>query len=171
MKVLVTYFSQSENTEKIAKAIFEEASEQNEAALKKLEEITPEEAADYDFIFIGSPLHSANLAAPVKEWLGVLKASSGQKIAGFITHMSPAYPAQDMQAFTEPIEVACKANDIEYKGCFDCQGYLADAMHGSVQQMLKMDDEQWTGMVKAMTGRPNDEDVANAKEYARAVMA
>ena len=75
MKVLVTYFSQSGNTEKIAKAIFEEAAQANEAELKKLEDITPDEVAGYDFIFIGSPLHSANLAAPVKECLGVLKAS------------------------------------------------------------------------------------------------
>ena len=35
MKVLVTYFSQSGNTEKIAKAIWEEASQANEADCKK----------------------------------------------------------------------------------------------------------------------------------------
>ena len=89
MKVLVSYFSQSGNTEKIAKAIYEEASQANEAALKKLEDITPGEVAGYDFIFIGSPLHSGSLAAPVKECLGVLQASSGQKMAGFITHFAP----------------------------------------------------------------------------------
>ena len=65
MKVLVTYFSQSGNTEKIAKAIWEEASQANEADLKKLEDITPGGVAGYDFIFIGSPLHSGSLAAPV----------------------------------------------------------------------------------------------------------
>ena len=58
MNVLVTYFSQSGNTEKIAKAICEEAAQANTADLKKLEDITPDEAAGYDFIFIGSPLHS-----------------------------------------------------------------------------------------------------------------
>ncbi len=92
-------------------------------------------------------------------------------MAGFITHMAPAYPDQDMEAFTEPIEVACKEKGIEYKGCFDCQGYLADAMHAPVQKMLKMDDEQWSGMVKAMTGRPNEEDVVNAKAYVKEVLA
>jgi len=77
MKVLVTYFSQSGNTEKIAKAICEEAAQTNEAELKKLEDITPEGVAEYDVIFIGSPLHAGSLAAPVKECLGVLHASSG----------------------------------------------------------------------------------------------
>ena len=122
MKVLVTYFSQSGNTEKIAKAICEEAAQANEAELKKLQDITPEGVAEYDVIFIGSPLHSGSLAAPVKECLGVLKTSSVQKMAGFITHMAPAYPDQDMEAFTEPIKAACKDKGIEYKGCFDCKG-------------------------------------------------
>ncbi len=171
MKVLVTYFSQSGNTEKIARAICEEAAQANEAELKKLEDITPDEVAGYDFVFIGSPLHSGSLAAPVKECLGVLKNSSNQKLAGFITHMAPAYPDQDMEAFTEPIKTACKEKGIEYKGCFDCQGFLAEAMHGPVQKKLNMDDEQWAGMVKAMTGRPNEEDVANAKACAKEVLA
>jgi len=170
MKVLVTYFSQSGNTEKIAKAICEEAAQSNEAVLKKLEDITPDEAAGYDVLFIGSPLHSGSLAAPIKECLGVLKPSSGQKLAGFITHFAPAYPEQDMDAFTEPFKAACKEKSIEYVGCFDCQGALAESMHAAVQKKLNMSDEQWAGMVEQMTGHPNDDDVANAKACAKEVL-
>ncbi len=75
MNVLVTYFSQSGNTEKIAGAICEQAARANTAELKKLKDITPDDVAGYDFIFIGSPLHSGNLAAPVKECLGVIQES------------------------------------------------------------------------------------------------
>jgi CRP-like cAMP-binding protein len=39
---------------------------------------------------------SGSLATPVKECLGALKATAGQQMAGFITHMAPAYPEQDM---------------------------------------------------------------------------
>jgi len=170
MKVLVTYFSQSGNTEKIAKAIYEEASQANEADLKKLEDITPAEVAGYDVVFIGSPLHSASLAAPVKECLGQLQASPGQKMAGFITHMAPAYPEQDMEAFADPIKVACKEKRIAYVGCFDCQGFLAEAMHAAVQKKLNMSDEQWANMVKKMTGHPDEEDIANAKACAKEVL-
>ncbi len=171
MKVLVTYFSQSGNTEKIAKAICEQAAQVNEAQLKKLEDITPDDVAGYDFIFIGSPLHSGSLAAPVKECLGVLQASSGQKMAGFITHFAPAYPEQDMDGFAEPIKAACKEKGIEYKGCFDCQGFLAESMHEMVQKKMNLTDEQWADMVKQMTGRPNQEDVDNAKACAKEVLA
>jgi len=171
MKVLVTYFSQSGNTEKIARAICEEADKASDADLKKLEELTPDMAAEYDCIFMGSPLHSGSLAAPVKECLAALKASSGQQMAGFITHMAPAYPEQDMEAFAEPMKTACKEKGIEYRGCFDCQGFLAEAMHEAVQKKLNLDDEKWAGMVKQMTGRPNQEDVDNAKAFVRKLFA
>jgi flavodoxin I len=171
MKVLVTYFSQSGNTEKIAKAIFEEAAQDNKAELKKIEDISPGNVAGYDFIFIGSPLHSGSLAAPVKECLGYLQASSGQKMAGFITHFAPAYPDQDMDGFTEPIKAACKEKGIEYKGCFDCQGALIESLHEAVQKKLNLNDEQWAGMVKEMTGHPNEEDMAKAKACAKDVLS
>jgi flavodoxin len=170
MKVLITFFSQSGNTEKIAKAIWEEASLAHEADCKKLEDITPVDVAGYDVIFIGSPLHSGSLAAPVKECLGVLQASSGQKLAGFITHFAPAYPEQDMTKFAEPIKAACQEKGIEYVGCFDCQGALAQPMHEPVQKKLGLSDEAWAGMVEQMTGHPNEEDVANAKACAKAVL-
>ncbi|MCG8615259.1 MAG: flavodoxin domain-containing protein, partial [Desulfobacterales bacterium] len=80
MKVLVAYFSQSGNTEKIARAICEEAGIAHEADLKALEDLTPEAAAEYDCIFLGSPLHRGNLAGPVKECLKALKETSGQKL-------------------------------------------------------------------------------------------
>ena len=170
MNVLVAYFSQSGNTEKIAKGIWEEASKSNEADLKKLEDVGAKDFAGYDFIFIGSPLHSANLAAPVKTFLTTIQAGSGQKMAGFITHFSPAYPDQDMEGFTEPIQTACKEKGIEYKGCFDCQGALTESLHEAVQKKLNLNNEQWAGMVKQMTGHPNEEDVANAKACAKEVL-
>ena len=170
MKVLVSYFSQSGNTEKIAKGIWEEASQANEADLKKLEDVGAGDFAGYDFIFIGSPLHSANLAAPVKEFLTHIQAGSSQKMAGFITHFAPAYPNQAMDGFTEPIQAACKEKGIEYKGCFDCQGALTESLHEMVKKKLNLSDEQWADMVKQMTGHPNEEDVAKAKAFAREVL-
>ncbi len=171
MKVLVTYFSQSGNTEKIAKAICEQAARTNEAELKKLEDITPDDAAGYDFIFIGSPLHSGSMAAPVKEFSGLIQASSGQKIAGFITHFAQGYPEQDMDGFTEPIKAACKEKGIEYQGCFDCQGALTESLHGAVQKKLNLTDEQWADMVKQMTGHPNKKDEEKAKAFAKTILA
>jgi len=170
MNVLVTYFSQTRNTEKIAKTICAQATKDNKTELKKLKDITPDEVAGYDVIFIGSPIHSGSLAAPAKKWLGLLQASSGQKMAGFITHMASAYPEQDLEAFADPIKTGCQEKGIEYVGSFDCQGFLAEAMHAVVQKKLNMSDEQWASMVKQMTGHPNEEDVEKAKAFAREVL-
>jgi len=171
MKVLVTYFSKTGNTEKIAKAICEEASRANEAELKKLEEISPGDVAGYDFLLIGSPLHASNLAEPVKEFLGGIQAGSGQKMAGFITHFAPAYPDQAMDGFTEPMKAACKKKGIEYKGCFDCQGALVESLHEMVKKKQNLTDEQWAAMVKQMTGRPNEEDEGKAKAFVKELLA
>ena len=170
MKVLVTYFSQSGNTEKIAKGIWEEASQAHEADIKKLEDVTAESVSGYDFIFIGSPLHSANLAVQVKEFLTDIQAGSGPKMAAFITHFAPAYPNQDMDGFTAPIKAACKEKGIEYTGCFDCQGALTESLHEPVQKKLNLSNDQWGEMVNQMSGHPNEEDVANAKAFTKKVL-
>ena len=171
MKILVTYFSQTGNTEKIAKAICEEAARANEVELKKLEDVSPGDVSGYNFILLGSPLHNSNLAKPVKEFLGSIQASSGQKMAGFITHFAPAYPDQAMDGFTEPIKAACKEKGIEYKGCFDCQGALTESLHEMVKKKLNLTDKHWADMVRQMTGRPNEEDEGKAKVFAKELLA
>lgn len=170
MNVLVVYFSQTGNTEKIARAICEQASLNHEAELKKLEDVSPEETAGYDVIFIGSPLHSAALATPVTECLDLVRAKPGQKMAGFITHFAPAYPEQDMAGFTGPIETACREKGIEYKGCFDCQGELTGSLHEMVQKKLGQTDDQWAEMVAQMAGHPDRNDEDNARAFAEKVL-
>ena len=171
MKILVTYFSQTGNTEKVAKAIQEEAAQANEVELKKLEEVGSGDIAGYDFIFLGSPLHGGNLASPVKDFLSGIQAASGQKMAGFITHSAPAYPEQAMDGFVEPIKTACQENNIEYKGCFDCQGFLTESLHEMIKKNQKLTDEEWNKRVEQMTGHPDDEDLNQARAFAKEVLA
>ncbi len=54
------------------------------------------------------------------------------KLAGFITHAAQAYPQQSLDEMSLPFEKVCKDKGLEYKGCFNCQGYLADFMHEAV---------------------------------------
>jgi flavodoxin I len=171
VNVLVTYFSQTGNTETVAKAIYDECITVNTADLKRLEDITPNDMARYNFIFAGSPLHSGRLAAPVQECLRQLKATSGQRMAGFITHFAAAHPEQSMNGFAKPIEAACQKNGIEFRGCFDCQGALSERLHGVVQKKLNATDEDWAEMLSQMTGHPNAEDEDRARAFARTAMA
>lgn len=159
MKVLVVYFSQTGNTEKVARAISDEASNANDVDLKKIEDVGSNDIAEYDFIFLGSPIHGGNFAAPVKEWLGSVQAGSDRQMAGFCTHAAPSYPEQSIEQFAEPIITVCKEKGLAYKGCFDCQGVLAE--------QLRPKGEEGQTEPAQTDDHPNDEDVANAKEFAR----
>ena len=72
---------------------------------------------------------------------------------------------------TEPFVDVCRDKGMKYKGCFSCQVYLADFMHEAVQQMQKVDDEEWKEKVKQMTGHPNANDEANAKAFAKSALS
>lgn len=171
MKVLVVYFSQTGNTEKVAQAIFREASQTHEVETKKLEEVNAGDLAGYDFVFIGSPIHAGNLSGPVKDFLNSLQTPPGQKMAGFITHAGPAYPEQIMGKFTEPFKAACEKNALKYLGCFNCQGFLNPAIHEMLKKSQNLTDEQWAERVKQMTDHPNAEDLAKAKAFTREILA
>jgi flavodoxin I len=171
MKILITYLSQTGNTEKVAKAIYEEVSPAHTVETKKLEEVNPENVSGYDFLFIGSPIHAGNLAAASKDFLGRLQMPSGKKMAGFLTHAGPAYPDQVMSKFTEPLKAACEKNGLEFLGCFSCQGFLNPAIHEMVKKGQNLTDEQWAERVKQMTGHPNAEDLNKARAFAKQILA
>ncbi|MEA3325920.1 MAG: flavodoxin domain-containing protein [Chloroflexota bacterium] len=73
MKILITYFTQSNNTKEIAGSILEELEAQNhEVDIERIENVKPEFLSNYDLVFIGSACHHANVAAPVKVLLKAL---------------------------------------------------------------------------------------------------
>jgi flavodoxin len=170
MKILVTYFSQTGNTEKIASAIHQEAAQANDADLKRIDEIDPTTLSGYDLVFVGSPIHAGSLAKETKDFLNQLPELPGIKLAGFVTHSAPTYPQQTMEQMTQPFADAGNAKRMEYQGCFDCQGYLAGFMHEAVQKMQKLDDTQWQEKVSQMTGHPTADDMADARTFARSVL-
>jgi flavodoxin I len=171
MKILITYLSQTGNTEKIAKAIYEESSPAHEVETRKLEEVNPEKISGYDLLLIGSPIHAGNLSGAVKDFLNRLLIPSGGKLAGFVTHSGSAYPEQILSKFTEPFKAACEKNALEYLGCFSCQGFLDQALHEMIKKSQNLTDEEWADRVKQMTGHPNAEDLTKAKAFTRDVLS
>jgi len=171
MRVLIAYLSQTGNTEKVAAAICEEALQAHEAVVEKLEDIAAGDTAGYDVIFIGSPLHAGSMAEPVRSFLGTMQAGSAQQMAGFITHSAPAYPDQELDRISEPIKTACDKNNMEYKGCFSCQGFLSEALHEMIKKRQNLTDEQWAERVNQMTGHPDADDLGKARIFTRGVLS
>ena len=167
MKVLIMYFSQTGNTEKIASAIYDEVSLSNTADLKNLDNVDPGSLSDYEQVFIGSPIHAGTIAKELQDFLKKIPLLPKMRLAGFITHAATAYPKQTLEQMTQPFVDICKNKETKYLGCFNCQGYLADFMHEAVQKMQDASNEEWQEKVKRMTGHPNADDEANAKAFAR----
>lgn len=90
MKVLVVYYSETGNTEKVARAICEELSREHEAHLKAINEVNADSLNNYDLVFLGSACHNADLSAPAKRLLNAFPDSPKFKLAGFFTHATYA---------------------------------------------------------------------------------
>jgi NAD(P)H dehydrogenase (quinone) len=69
-KVLVCYYSQTGNTEKMAQLIAKKMEEQDLAVgLKRVEEIKVDSLLEYDCIILGSPTYYGSMAWPIKKLL------------------------------------------------------------------------------------------------------
>ena len=169
MKVLVAYHSMSGNTEKLAKAIHDEASKNHESYLKKVDEVEPKWLNKHDLLFIGSPTHGGDLAAPVKKFVMELPKSPKFKVAAFVTHSSP--DKADFEKCFKAIESLGKEKGFKLLGCCDCQARLAPDIQPYVKEARKASDAEFAEMMKSLDKRPNAADLRNARKFARDILS
>ncbi len=87
MKILVIYFSQTDNTRKIAEKIFTGITETTRHGdFKPLEKVSPASLADYDLIGIGAPVFYYKEPYNVTDFLESLPDLNGQHWFVFCTH-------------------------------------------------------------------------------------
>ena len=180
MKVLVAYYSETGNTEKIARAIYEEVSKEHEAHLKKINGIIADTLIDYDLVFLGSACHSSDLAVPVKRILDALPKSPVFKLAGFFTH-STLPPVDRFERAIElfnrwagkcivSFEKVSKEKQIDFKGYFNCQGAPSPPIEEFIKRKVLSADE-WEEYIEEVRKHPSPEDLRKAKEFAREVLS
>jgi flavodoxin len=81
MKSVVIYYSETGNTEKVAKAIAKGIN----CEAKKIEDFNLKKIMDYDLIFLGTPVHGFAPAKKVQKFLEEMPTMSGKKGAAFCT--------------------------------------------------------------------------------------
>lgn len=161
MKLLVTYMSQTGNTQKVAEAIYGEISDDKE--IKRLEDV--ESLDEYDFAFIGFPLHAFGPAEPAKKFLET--HSAGKQIALFITHAAPE-ESEEVRGWLKTSQEAASKADIV--NMFDCQGELAQPV---IDMLLGSDDPNMRafGELGPLTkGQPDETRLERARAFARETM-
>ena len=181
MKVLVAYYSETGNTEKIARAIHDEVSKEHGAHLKKIGEITAEKLNDYDLVFLGSPCHSTDIAAPVKRILEAIPRSPNFKLAGFFTH-STVLPDGGIEGANElydrwagkcsiTFKKARKEKQIDFMGYFHCMGAPSPAIEKFIQRSVLTSAHEWEWYIEEARKHPTPEDLQRAKEFTRDILS
>jgi len=153
---LVTYFSQTGNTRKVAEAIFDE--------IKGDKEIKPlKEAGDLarcQRVFVGFPVQSHSVPYPVEVFLKGIP--EGKKIALFWTHGSVAGSLLSRQALEYASALVAKAKLVM---TFSCRGKVS--MQALDMLMKSPEHEVWAEMAASAATHPDEHDLAEARAFAR----
>ena len=180
MRILIVYFTQTKNTEKVANGIYEELLTQgHEVRLEKIEGITPENLEDYNIIFMGSACHDADLAQPVKQLLEGIPHSPPYKIAGFVTHATytddggnrerelyDKWAGKCIKSFNQ----VSQEKNIDFLGYFHCRGAPTPEIADFVHRVIVTDEDEWNKYKEEVNKHPNEEDIQRAKEFAHNVL-
>lgn len=155
MKVLVTYFSETGNTEKLAKAIFE-AVDTSKKEILPIQEVGGVEG--YDVIFLGFPVHAHNVPGKVEAF--AKKLPEGQKVAYFGTHGSMKGGELAITAFHHALGIAKNAVVL---GTFGCRGKVKQKVIDGL--MEKLEHQAWVQEAQSAAGHPDEADLEDAREW------
>jgi len=157
MKALVTYFSQTGNTEKVARAIYDgiEMAEKDFIPVSDVRDVDP-----YDVVFCGFPVQAHSVPAIVETFLEGLP--EGAKVALFGTHGSLRGGELAVQAFYHAIPITPK---LRILGTFGCRGKVK---HGLLEVLMKKPENMaWAIEAQSAASHPDRADLEDAADFAR----
>lgn len=160
MKALVTYYSETGNTRKLAQAIYDSLVIDKE--LKPVQEADPVQG--YDIIFYGFPVQTHSV--PVKAMKFIAHLPKGQKVAFFSTHGSLRGGRLPKQAFEHALSLAMH---VKVLGHFGCRGQVRPDVIEALKQGPA--NESWAEEALSAAGHPDENDLADAKTYALEIMS
>jgi len=157
MKALVTYFSRTGNTEKVAHAIHEGIAfvEKEIHPIKDMKDLKK-----YDVIFVGFPVQAHSVPGPVEKF--VRGIPEGSKVAFFATHGSLRGGEFAITAFHYAISLVPKRRVL---GTFGCRGKVKE---GALEKLLKSpQDKYWAMEAQSAGHHPDEHDLEEASRWAR----
>jgi len=160
MKVLVTYYSESNNTEKLAKAIYEGIN----ATEKDVVPISEADPKGYDVIFIGFPVHTHSVPGKMEKFIKTIP--EGKKLAFFATHGSLRGGQLAITAMYHALSLGVKQTIL---GTFGCRGNVNPDLIETLLQ--KPEHKAWAMETQSAAGHPDDADLENGKIFADIMIA
>jgi flavodoxin len=166
-KTLVTYYTQTGNTENIARSIYRCIHVE-----KDLRQISEVDCADqYKVVFLGFPIYNFEPPIQVKEF--IKKHLNGKNIALFITMALTSVPVNEQITELYNLTIGnCKAcaRNSNILGVFDCPGELSEK---TADAMIKSQDPQLRsfGMLRHFSiGYPDEKNISDAALFAENIM-
>lgn len=160
MKALVAYYSDTGNTEKLARTIFEAIHFEKE--IKPFSEV--QNVDGYAVVFCGFPVHAQSVPRKAQDFVKGLPA--GQKVAFFSTHGSLRGGQLPRQAFEHAIGLASKASVL---GHFGCRGQVRQDILDAL--MKKPEHKAWAEEALSAAGHPDGQDLEDGKKFVQEMLA
>ena len=160
MKALVTYYSDSGNTEKVAKGLFQ-GLKAKEKTLKEISEVSSLD--DYAIIFCGFPVIEHSVPMKMQSFLKSIPANS--KVAFFATHGSLRDGIKARTAF-EVAGTLLKSSKI--LGTFGARGQVKQSVFDALEN--KLEHKSWIDEAISAVGHPNESDLKDAAEFANKML-
>jgi flavodoxin len=161
MKALVTYYSQTGNTEKVAQAVYDGINVAGKDIIPIKEVGTAE---DYDVIFCGFPVQAHSVPDKVESFLK--NVPEGKKLALFATHGSLRGGQLAITAFYKALSLTAKQTVL---GTFGCRGRVKSDIIDAL--LNKAEHRVWALEAQSAIGHPDESDLEDAKEWAKAMIA
>jgi flavodoxin I len=168
MKMLVCYFSNTGNTEKIAQSITE-GLESETVELIKVEDADPSSLKNYDLVVLGSGIYGGKLNKKVIDFMKNV-TEYPPKFAFFNTHQS----ATSYQKAFKRIRGKIEESGSEVIGEFDCigenLGMPKETILGMLAKLPPEERKRQEAKLEQTKGHPDEQDLANAKSFGKSLI-
>jgi len=162
MKVLVTFFSETGNTEKLARAIYE-GTGRVDKTIAPIDEAG--DVAGYDVVFCGFPVQSSSIPGKVQPFLKSIP--EGKNLAIFATHGSLRGGQLAVTAFDYAMTLANKAKIL---GTFGCRGKVKSSL---IEALMKNPEHKaWAKEAQSSAvNHPDVGDIEDGKDFAQKMLS
>jgi len=167
LKILITYHSQSGNTERIALEMAG-ALESEDVTIMPAADVDAAGMGDYDLVVLGSGVYAGKVGGSI---LDLMKRAAPlpSRLAFFTTHANPD-PGMWQNAFKRIRRDVEKAGSIVVAE-FDCTGENHIIPEEKLLSIYQGDRETIEAHIESIRGHPNEEDDENARAFARSLIS
>ena len=161
MKALVAYYSQTGNTEKVARAVYDGINLPGKDIIPIKEAGAVE---GYEVIFCGFPVQAHSVPDKVEFFLRQIP--NGKKIALFATHGSLRGGHLAITAFYKALSLTSKQTVL---GTFGCRGRVKSEIIDAL--LNKAEHREWALEARGAIEHPDEADLEDAKDWAGAMIS